>query len=274
MGLRALLLLLVLFSSGCQAPTPNEKAKELMGLGDYDAALSVLEGEDGPTPSYLRGRALLALSKYRLAHSEFESSFRQAPADEAGSYARKIADAYVDEMARMLDTKDIARFEQLTHLLEFAIGFAESVDLGDYFASQMMTTVQRAAESFDNPLAQRMADNLAAGRTIGESKRTMADLRSIGTAIESYSIDYDQYPAATDVESLAGLLEPTYIRTLPRTDAWGREFQIDSRAATYRACSGGKDHEPCLSNQARGGLSHSGEPIIFENGQFVQWPSW
>ena len=36
----------------------------------------------------------------------------------------------------------------------------------------------------------------------GKQKRTMADLRSMGTSIEEYSIDNNFYPDATDVASL------------------------------------------------------------------------
>ena len=49
----------------------------------------------------------------------------------------------------------------------------------------------------------------------GKQKRTMADLRSIGTAIESYSIDNNVYPAAGSMGALQPLIEPLYIRTMP-----------------------------------------------------------
>ena len=42
----------------------------------------------------------------------------------------------------------------------------------------------------------------------GKQKRTMADLRSVGTAIESYSIDNNLYPnAGTNMGTLSGVLE-------------------------------------------------------------------
>jgi hypothetical protein len=53
----------------------------------------------------------------------------------------------------------------------------------------------------------------------------MVDLRAVGTAIESYSVDFSHYLAATDgvqpTDTAASELEPFYIRHLPRTDPWG-----------------------------------------------------
>lgn len=56
-------------------------------------------------------------------------------------------------------------------------------------------------------------------------KRTMGDLRTIATAIESYSIDATFYPLAETMEQLAALTEPTYIKELPLTDGWGQPFE-------------------------------------------------
>src|SRR5881397_3146420 len=47
-----------------------------------------------------------------------------------------------------------------------------------------------------------------------KQKRTMADMRSIGTACEEYSIDNNFYPVATtqgDVTTVASVLTPQYI---------------------------------------------------------------
>ena len=47
----------------------------------------------------------------------------------------------------------------------------------------------------------------------GKQKRTMADIRSLGTAVETYSIDNNDYPTAATMAALEVVLEPTYIRT-------------------------------------------------------------
>src|SRR5687768_14126805 len=55
----------------------------------------------------------------------------------------------------------------------------------------------------------------------GKQKRTMADMRAIGTAVESYAVDNNQYPAGgSPVSTIASVLEPRYIAQLVTTDAW------------------------------------------------------
>ena len=104
----------------------------------------------------------------------------------------------------------------------------------------------------------------------GKQKRTMADLRSIGTAIESYSIDNNFYPIAGDIATLANLIEPLYIRNTPQVDGWSKEIQVDSITTDYTVCSGGKDGGACLTLTGVG--TQFIDPITFANGQFVAWP--
>ena len=104
----------------------------------------------------------------------------------------------------------------------------------------------------------------------GKQKRTMADLRSLGTAIESYSIDNNVYPAANDFSTLEGVIEPIYIRTAPESDGWGRTFLVTSTNTLYTIGSGGKDGGALTGS---GGATTSfNDAIIFANGQFTQWP--
>jgi general secretion pathway protein G len=105
----------------------------------------------------------------------------------------------------------------------------------------------------------------------GKQKRTMADLRSIGTAIESYSIDNNVYPVATDMTTLETHISPIYIRTAPDNDGWGRVFNVASTTVLYTVCSGGKDGGGCVGDGA-GSTSSFNDSITFANGQFVQWP--
>ncbi len=107
----------------------------------------------------------------------------------------------------------------------------------------------------------------------GKQKRTMADLRSIGTAVESYAIDNNVYPAATAMNTLEGVIEPVYIRTAPTEDGWGNTFVVNSTTGGYTVCSGGKDGGTACTVVSGGGPTTSfNDAIIFINGQFVQWP--
>ena len=105
----------------------------------------------------------------------------------------------------------------------------------------------------------------------GKQKRTMADVRSIGTACESYAIDNNQYPIAPDVATLEGIVEPVYIRTMPLVDGWNGGLTVTSVAVEYTVCSGGKDGGAC-ENDNGGSVNNFNDSITFANGQFVQWP--
>jgi len=104
----------------------------------------------------------------------------------------------------------------------------------------------------------------------GKQKRTMADLRTIATAIESYAIDNTAYPVASSVSALAASIEPTYIKIIPATDGWSRGYTIDSMAVQYTVWSGGSDGGSL--NYFGGPASSMKDSIVFSGGVFVQWP--
>jgi general secretion pathway protein G len=68
-------------------------------------------------------------------------------------------------------------------------------------------------------------------------KRTMADMRSIGTAVESYNVDVQQYPTALTAT------EPTYIQVVPELDGWNNNFEytVDASGQGYTLISYGRD---------------------------------
>lgn len=118
-----------------------------------------------------------------------------------------------------------------------------------------------------------------------KQKRTMGDMRTIGTAAEAYAVDYNFYPAAagaystsvstpgTPVGSLSAKLTPTYIRILPLTDGWDStlEYGTDTNHQAY-----------CLQSSGRDGIQQTAPPggattdfnsdIVFCQGQFTQFP--
>ncbi len=119
----------------------------------------------------------------------------------------------------------------------------------------------------------------------GRQRRTMADLRSIGTALEAYSVDFNAYPGVSGAgnvkDKLAAYITPTYIKKLPENDGWNRpncvEIQLlNNRGISYTLWSGARDG---TGNCGTPDLVGTGGPttnfdadIIFSNGQFVQWP--
>jgi general secretion pathway protein G len=107
----------------------------------------------------------------------------------------------------------------------------------------------------------------------GKQKRTMADLRSVGTAIESYAVDTNLYPTSATVAALKTVLEPIYIRTLPAQDAWKNGLTYTPNAGTgYTVGSGGKDGGALTVVGAGGATTNFNDAIIFINGSFVQYP--
>ena len=121
-----------------------------------------------------------------------------------------------------------------------------------------------------------------------KQKRTMADMRSIGTAAEAYAVDTNQYPGAagctlpttlnpsswsrTFGSSVQDVLQPTYIKTLPLKDGWNSFFsyQVSTSAQDYGILSAGKNGS--IDGCTGGATTDFNSDIIFSDGQFIQWP--
>jgi type II secretion system protein G len=109
----------------------------------------------------------------------------------------------------------------------------------------------------------------------GKQKRTMADMRSIGTAVESYAVDNNFYPKGLANAAAAAIsthVSPIYIKTVPTTDGWNNTWDMDSTAAgtQYTITSGAKD--ATQGAQTGGQTTDFNCDILFANGQFFQWP--
>jgi len=117
-------------------------------------------------------------------------------------------------------------------------------------------------------------------------RRAMADLRSAGTACESFAVDNNVYPGpVTPIDALtrvASSLQPIYIRQLPIMDPWGHPYLFWSNTQAYALLSYGvdglPDHPYDTWGQAEfeavstGASTLIGPDVIFVNGQFRQWP--
>ena len=129
-------------------------------------------------------------------------------------------------------------------------------------------------------LAAIAIPNLLTAQNRSKQKRTMADVRSLATAIEAYATDKNQYPNADSVEALRPLITPTYIRELPVVDGWGRILRYEAWSDKneldhYAIGSSGKDmmfeHES-LREYEQGATSNFDCDIVYSNGNFVQYP--
>ena len=124
-----------------------------------------------------------------------------------------------------------------------------------------------------------------------KQKRTMADMRSAGTAAEAYAVDFNHYPAAAAASLPSGLsmpttsfglpgtsvnmqVSPTYIRVLPIVDGWSSWFYYADNGLTKQAyiiASAGKDG--AMSGYVGGETTDFNNDIVFVNGQFLQYPA-
>lgn len=104
----------------------------------------------------------------------------------------------------------------------------------------------------------------------GKQKRTMADLRTLGTAVESYAVDNVFYPAANSTGAIRAVIDPIYAKNMPVTDGWSHAFQVDSGQTAYTLYSQGKDGTG--SDCSAGTTSTFNDEICFVNGQFMRYP--
>src|SRR5262245_4357700 len=104
----------------------------------------------------------------------------------------------------------------------------------------------------------------------GKQKRTMADMRSIGTAIESYAVDANYYPTAGTAALLQGVVQPIYIKSMPTVDGWNNTFVVTSTTVDYTVSSNGKDG---IATSCAAGVTNTFiSDICFTGGQFVRYP--
>ena len=104
----------------------------------------------------------------------------------------------------------------------------------------------------------------------GKQKRTMTNIRAIGTAVESYAVDNAFYPTAGSVGAMQAEVDPVYIKAMPTADGWAHAFQVDSAGMSYTIYSQGKDGAG--SSCPAGTTSNFNEEICFVNGQFQRYP--
>jgi general secretion pathway protein G len=117
-------------------------------------------------------------------------------------------------------------------------------------------------------------------------KRTMADMKTVATAIEAYAVDWNSYPAAAGfmmpsglslptgtLGSVSGSISPTYLRMLPLVDGWNSYFMYGSSTteSDYALRSTGADGI-AETTPAFGATTDFNADIILVDSTFVQFP--
>jgi len=113
-----------------------------------------------------------------------------------------------------------------------------------------------------------------------KQKRTMADMRSVGTACEEYAIDNQFYPnsggtraALTPTSAITLALQNGYIKIVPLADGWNWpiEYGTPTGGTGYTIVSPGKDGPPAAAIVQQQTTNFNCE-IVFMQGQFIEYP--
>lgn len=107
----------------------------------------------------------------------------------------------------------------------------------------------------------------------GRQGSTLADMRTLGTALERYAVDHLSYPKTTELAALRRELEPEYIKRLPARDGWGHPFvfEVDDQGSSYTLRSPGKDGELQQADLVELTRDFAAD-IVLVDGVFVQRP--
>src|SRR5438105_1583283 len=105
----------------------------------------------------------------------------------------------------------------------------------------------------------------------GKQKRSMADIRAIGTAVEAYAVDTNLYPSgASAVSGIETYVEPRYIKKIPLNDGWDVNFDYISDNQSYTIYSYGKDGT--FGGTFPATTTSFNNDIVFSQGQFLEFP--
>jgi type II secretory pathway pseudopilin PulG len=108
-----------------------------------------------------------------------------------------------------------------------------------------------------------------------KQKRTMADIRSIAAAVETYAADEKHLPQGSSITDLESQLVPKYMRNVPRQDGWAHPLRYSATSDAYFLGSGGKDGQfdrDALNEYTAESTTNFDCDIVFSNGTFVQYP--
>lgn len=117
--------------------------------------------------------------------------------------------------------------------------------------------------------------NLLAALDKGKQKRTMMELRTISSAVETYHIDRGIYPIGNTIGVLEAAISPDYLKTMTTRDAWNNSLQYNDGGTSgqgYTIGSGGKNGGPLNFVGAGGPTTRYDDAIIITDGAFAQWP--
>jgi general secretion pathway protein G len=116
--------------------------------------------------------------------------------------------------------------------------------------------------------------NLQSAMNKAKQARTLADMKAIGNALETYAVENNTYPKSlTDATAqVLGGYVAMYLRTVPPGDGWSHPWHIDtnSTGTVYTVTSYGADG--IAGTNPGGPTTEFTCDIIYTNNSFYQWP--
>ena len=92
--------------------------------------------------------------------------------------------------------------------------------------------------------------NLLTAIQRSKQKRSMADMRAIGTALGSYQVDYDEFPIQAAGDFAIDHVGADYYGGSTK-DGWNLEYQYYSEdGSSYTMCSYGKDKDNAAATES------------------------
>jgi general secretion pathway protein G len=120
-------------------------------------------------------------------------------------------------------------------------------------------------------LAAIAIPNLLTAMQRSRQKRTMADMRSVAVALETYAQEKKAWPAGHSVSEIT-----SEVGAVPTTDGWGTLLGYEALPdGGYVIVSGGADKEfeqDSLLDYEEQTTSNFDCDIVYANGEFVQYP--
>lgn len=85
--------------------------------------------------------------------------------------------------------------------------------------------------------------NLLEAMNRSRQSATIADMRTLASALERYAVEKSHYPIVDTVADLRPKIEPRFIKQVPTRDGWEQplEIAVDSKGTSYTLRSPGKD---------------------------------
>jgi hypothetical protein len=113
-----------------------------------------------------------------------------------------------------------------------------------------------------------------------KQETTMSDIRTIGTAVQSFDVDAGKYPGPTEgfvpVERIRAELEPEYVKILPLKDAWGHDILYRSDGKSFAILSPGSDGKLDMPYGPQIEKAETRKPeddLVYSDGRFVRAPA-